>query len=367
MGYIKDYLKENKNKSFDELHFTEVDAAILALLILFDVGSCVPTIGEEGITFHDAFKKQIELHGLKGFGLVISSAITRTLNEARTSKRYKNLILCDGSQTLDENLETQSTFMSVILPNKTRCVICGSTDDSIVGWKENLNLLFNGHVPCLENSKDYLNLVGEKSKHIIVIGHSKGGMESLYATAFCKREIFNKIIKAYSFDGTGYHLDVISEPSFRESLSKMVLFVPNSGIVGRIFFNPIEPFIIPSKYRGINQHDLLSWEIKGTKFKRIKEFTVEGNQLKTKIDNFTNQLSEEEKKDFVMNFFKVLEAGKAKTLSEVVRRPYRPVLEFINLPKDKKELIGALIKTLANDRIIAKELFLGFITIPITK
>lgn len=367
MGYIKDYLKENKNKSFSELHFTEVDAAILALLILFDVGSCVPKVGEKGITFYEAFKKQIELHGLNGFGLIISSAITRTLNEARTSPRYKNLILCDGSQTLDENLETQSTFMSVILPNKTRLVICGSTDDTIVGWKENLNLLYNGHVPCLENAKNYLDMVGQKSNNLIVIGHSKGGMESLYATAFCSRDVFKKIQKAYSFDGTGYNIDIISDPLFSESLSKMVLFVPNSGIVGRIFYNPVEPLIVPSKYRGVNQHDLLSWEIKGTKFKRIKEFTIEGNQLKIKIDKFTNELSIEKKKDFVNNFFKVLEAGKAKTLTEVIKRPYRPVLEFIKLPKEKKELIGTLIKTLANDKIIAKELFLGFITIPITK
>ena len=271
MGYIKDYLKENKNKSFSELHFTEVDAAILALLILFDVGSCVPKVGEKGITFYEAFKKQIELHGLNGFGLIISSAITRTLNEARTSPRYKNLILCDGSQTLDENLETQSTFMSVILPNKTRLVICGSTDDTIVGWKENLNLLYNGHVPCLENAKNYLDMVGQKSNNLIVIGHSKGGMESLYATAFCSRDVFKKIQKAYSFDGTGYNIDIISDPLFSESLSKMVLFVPNSGIVGRIFYNPVEPLIVPSKYRGVNQHDLLSWEIKGTKFKRIKK------------------------------------------------------------------------------------------------
>ena len=261
MQCLQDYIKESKNKSFEELAFNELDGAVLSMLVLLDVAKCAPKVHRKGITFEEYITRYVTLHGTKYVGLLIPPALIRLLSRAKTGSRFKNLIIVDGFSKISDKEETQSTFLSVILPDKTRVVLFGSTDDTVVGWQEDFNLLCSSHVPCLDYAVKYVNDVCKKSEKLIFMGHSKGGFESLYSCAYCDEEIYQKIINAYSFDGPGYSIDIISDKRFIRALDKMVLVVPNGGIVGRLFYNPIEPNIVPSKYRGLIQHDILFCDI----------------------------------------------------------------------------------------------------------
>lgn len=370
MAYLNDYIVKKGTLKFDELPFNDLDATILSMVSLIDVENCIPYIGHGAIPFEKVMSKQSLLHGNSPFGFIISKALTRLLVNASKSPRFKSLPICDLMHIVDTKIETQSTFFSVLLPNETRVIICGGTDDTVIGWKEDFNLMRNGHAPCLKNSSDYIDKVGENAKRIIVAGHSKGGMESLYAASFCKKHIRDKIEKAYSFDGPGYCDEIANNKKVKKMLDKMTLVVPNGGIVGRLFSSPVSPIIVPSKYHGLNQHDPLSWEIDLDNNRYTvspKGFTEQSEAMVRKINEILNQMNENDKDEFIQNLFLILNAGGAKTLTDVGTRPHRALIQYLKLPKVKRTMINSLILKLVNDKIIAKELVLGAITIPKTQ
>ena len=367
MKNLFDYVEGYGNLTFNELSFNELDGVILALTSLIDVANCIPFIGKESIQFKEVIKKQVELHGINQLGLIISQALARLLVQASSTIRFSSLLVGDLVQNINLEEETQTTCFSVFLPNKTRIVVCGGTDDTIVGWKEDFKMMIDGHVPCLEHSCDYLNMVGEHSKKIIVLGHSKGGMEALYAAAFAKRKVRNKIIDAYSFDGPGYPKDVIESKNFISMLDRMHLIVPNGGLVGRLFLNPVEPKIVPSSYRGLNQHDPLSWEVIDDHFAKANEFTVQSNALINRMNEIITSLNIDEKEEFISNLFLIFNAGGALTLTDIGKKPHKALVQYLKLPKNKRSLINSLIIKLVNDKIVARELLIGAITIPKTQ
>lgn len=366
MKNLCDYIEGYGNLTFNELAFNELDGVIFALVSLIDVSNCIPSIDKEQILFKDVVKKQVELHGINQLGLIISQALTRLLVQASSTMRFSSLLVGDLVHTIDLEEETQTTCFSIILPNKTRVVVCGGTDDTIVGWKEDFKMMIDGHVPCLEHSCEYLNRVGLRSKRIIVVGHSKGGMEALYAASFAKRKVRNKIITAYSYDGPGYPVDVIKNKQFISMMDRMRLIVPNGGLVGRLFYNPVQPEIVPSSYRGLNQHDPLSWGIIDDHFAKADTFTKQSDALINKMNEVINGLNLDEKNEFISNLFLILNAGGALTLTDISKKPHRALVQYLKLPKNKRTLINSLLLKLVNDKIVARELLIGAITIPKT-
>ena len=125
-----------------------------------------------------------------------------------------------------------------------------------MGWKEDFNMIYNSDVPCLRHSLEYLNNVGKQLNKFYIVGHSKGGMEAFYSYAFAEKEIKEKTIRAYSYDGPGLSKELCEQIS-ESTKKKMTLIVPQGGIVGRLFNSPIEPNIIYSSYEFFIQYNIL--------------------------------------------------------------------------------------------------------------
>jgi hypothetical protein len=365
MGYLANYLEQYGNLTFKELPFTEVDGIVFSMLSLIDVEACISKTSYRS-SFEDVMKKQVYLHKNKPLGLLISNSIYRMLIKASKMKRYQKLGVYNLFFKVNLQEITQSTFFLVDLDDITTIVVYGGTDDTIVGWEEDFSLINSPHAPCLDYASEYINRSIKKSRKYIILGHSKGGMEALYAFAHLDKKYRKNVIKAISYDGVGYAQEIIDEVD--ESLKeKMTLFVPDGGIVGRLFNPMVTPTIIHSKYHGLNQHDPLSWEIDETTFKRVPNFLESSTSLSKGINDSLSALTSEEKISFVKSLFLVLSSGNATTLSEVGAHPHKAIRSYIHLDLKERKLIASLFNRLAKDKIIAREMLLGFLTLPTTK
>lgn len=362
MGYIHDYLDYAGNLTFEQLPFNEVDGMVLSMLPLLDCSLAFPKRGKRSI-FHSV-ARHVRVHELNPLGLIINADIAKMIYRMSRTKRYSDLMIHNFSSIIDTTTETQATAITVDINPHLSIVVFSGTDDTIVGWKEDFMMMYQNEVPCLRHSLEYLNKVGSSLESMYIVGHSKGGMESFYAYAFATKEIQDKVLKVYSYDGPGlseYCVNKIDE----KIKDKMVHILPQGGIIGRMFTAVTKPTIIYSSYRGLHQHDPMSWEIvTGSNcFNVVGEFNIQSNLIKQKVDEIINSLDDEKRKEFVHYLFEIMSAGGSLTLTEITKRPHYALREYLKLPSNVRKLITSLLLYLVNDKIISRELLLGAIGI----
>ena len=358
MGNLHSYLDYCQNLSFNELPFNELDGVILSMLPMLDCNVSFPKKGKRD--FFHCLSRHVRVHELNQLGLIINSNIAKMLYRASKTKRFSSLKIHAFHSIIDHISETQATSLIVDIDDLLSVVVFSGTDDTIVGWKEDFKMMYTTDIPCLKHSLDYLNKVGAELNEFYIVGHSKGGMEAIYAYAFCDDAIKDKVKKVISYDGPGLNKK-ICEAIPQDRLDKISHIIPHGGIIGRLFFSPVEPKIIYSTYRGLQQHDPMSWEFSRGKvsFQEVEEFNIQSNLMKQKIDEIIASLDEEKSKEFVHYLFEVMAAGGSLTLTEMAKRPHKALRQFLKLPVDSRKLIAALILYLAKDKIISRELILG--------
>lgn len=358
MGYLHDYIDFVENKTFSELPFNEVDGIILAMLPMIDCQLAFPKKGKR--SFYHCLARHVKVHELNQLGLIINSDISKMLYRCSKTKRYADCKIHSFSSIIDQTTETQATALCVDLDNGVSVVVFSGTDDTIVGWKEDFKMIYDHNVPCLAHSLNYLNKVGQYLEKFYIVGHSKGGMEAFYAYSFTSKSIQRKAVRVFSYDGPGLPKELVEQINPKIT-NKMKLLVPQGGIVGRMFYYPVEPTIIYSSYRGLHQHDPMSWEINRGRlhFHKVEEFNIQSNLLKSKLDTIISSLSEKQSREFVHYLFEVISAGGAYTLTDITKKPHNALIVFLKLPKGVRKMIGSLLMYLAKDKIIGKELLLG--------
>lgn len=362
MGNIQDYVNRVKDISFDELLFNEVDVVILSLLCFCDFENCIPLLNSKHkITFENAYLKHFELHGNKQFGFLLGLKMNELLLLACKTNRYKNILVHSGYYCFDEKLMTQTSIYSCDINKKTTVIVFGGTDDSIVGWKENFNMILPRVAPCLINSKNYVNKVGRRKKDFILCGHSKGGMEAFYSATNCHRLVQDKIIKVYSLDGPGFSKEIIKKSNVKLMKSKLILLCPSCSVIGRIFENMQKPTIIYSSFHGLRQHDTLSWIIEGAHFKRGEKYSSKSDAFYKRIKEGLNKMDFDARQKFLTCLFKVLDAGGNKTLLEISKHPHLSLRQYLHLLPEERSYLTIFFNHLSSDKIIAKEFLIGLV------
>ena len=181
------------------------------------------------------------------------------------SVRFGNLYISDFINKKDVEQEKQFSAITVHLPNDYIYVAFRGTDNTIVGWREDLNMCFSDTVPSQIDAVNYLNSIAKKYDNenlkIFVGGHSKGGNLAIYAAAFCDLKFQEKIVTVYNNDGPGFSENIVDTEEYRRILPKIQTFMPQTSIIGRLLNHKEKIIILESTQTGIMQHDLYSWQV----------------------------------------------------------------------------------------------------------
>jgi len=267
MAGSKEFLEQFGSVTFEERPFCDGDAISLCEISYMPLKGIVPeSFDSDPVSLPEAYYKVFAARGYKhsNLGLMITPAPSVRLMQMAESLRYKDVKIYAVKDVYSLDPAIQFTAMTFILPDGTPVIAFEGTDDTLAGWKEDADMLLHKGTPAYKLARDYLNGVAEKfSGELILVGHSKGGHEALYAAITCSPEIRSRIKYLYNNDGPGFFTDEFFKTSaFDELKGRYRHFVPYSSFIGILMHHDNDYKAVEStKHLGPIQHDMGTWII----------------------------------------------------------------------------------------------------------
>ncbi len=322
MANILDYIDWRGDLSLAVSPFNEVDSFIFSSLSFIDFTAIVPPpeLGR-GVRLRDAAAEFFRRTGGKevDMGVLVPDRIPDMLCRMANSVRYGDMMLSAYEELTDLALEQQFAALTIELGDGGVFVAFRGTDDTLVGWKEDLNLSFLEKIPSQERALDYLSRVARQygKERLLVGGHSKGGNLAVYSAVNIDEQTQKRIAAVYNNDGPGFISDLREREEYRRIAPRILTIVPQSSVVGRLLEHDENMQVVYSTASGVMQHDGFSWEVLGTSFVHLEDFSREGKLIDETIDRWADSLTPQQKEAFADAVYEVLTATGAKTLSEL--------------------------------------------------
>ena len=353
MKNIIDYSKTNLY-TFSEKRFNNVDSLILSQLsyINFDnlVGSI--TANKSPITFKDLLNPK---YFNKMFNTIPYSKETKELLFYISSNpRFRNIKINYYISKSDVAFEKQFSATTFILNENLAYIAFRGTDYSLIGWKEDFNMSFITPVPSQLEGIDYINKVSKLiSCEFYIGGHSKGGNIAIYASMYCNPEASSKIKKIFSHDSPGFKEEIIKSYEFKFIKNKIIKTIPGSSLIGMMFENNENYYIVKSnKLGGLQQHNPFSWQVSNFDFIYLKEISSNSKYTCKALNTWIKKIDNKKRKLFVESLFNAISCTNCKNFIELFHnwnKNFPIILKSLNnLDKEIKTMIILLFKDLLN-------------------
>lgn len=357
MSNINDYLKWRGDISLSYSSFNEVDELILAR---FSYLPFKKINLEEVETIEDISKKMANFKE-EDFAYHGDKELTSLLGK---SERFKDFKVTDFVENTDVETEKQFSAITVHLNDKIMYVSFDGTDNSIVGWKEDFNMSFLENIPSQIAGKNYLETIANKykTKKIYVGGHSKGGNVSVYAAIANNKDVQDRIIKIINCDGPGFDEKVINSQGYKNIIDKVVTYIPQDSVIGRVLEHEEKYKIVKSIEKGIYQHDIYSWQVMRTNIEKYANVTDTSEFINKTLKNYLKETTPEQRKIFVGIVYEIISSTNAKTFKEFSKIWFSKLPTILKSYKslneeDKKiltnmagEFFRSALKTMRTDR-----------------
>ena len=347
MSNIFDYI-EWRDIPLQTIEFNEVDNLILSCVSYFPFDSIVavsPVTLKQANNQFKVMKNSININMLRKEDMNFFPKIAN-------SKRFGEIKLANYINKVNTIQEKQFSAVTCILPDDTIYISFRGTDNTIIGWKESLNMSFRECIASQIESKKYLEDIAEKYPQKIRLGgHSKGGNLAVYASVFCKEEIKDRIIAVYNNDGPGFHESIVNSPEYEKMLPRIYTFIPQTSIVGRLLEHKERCKFIKSNQTGILQHDLYSWQVLGDKFVEV-ENTNASKYIDKTITDWLKEINNEQRKTFINILFDILNTTHAKTLTDLnnnkIEKSIAILKAYNEMNEESKNMMSKTLNSLLN-------------------
>ena len=234
------------------------------------------------------------------------------------SGRFGDLEIGFHGSVLDEVMQTQFSAITVRLDEDLHAIVFRGTDNTVIGWKEDLNMSFLCPVPGQRMAAEYVDRIAPKvGGRLILCGHSKGGNLAVYAGAFCGEEAQERIDAVYNYDGPGFFDDVIDSEGYQRIRERIHTYVPQSSVVGMLLGHPEGHTVVHSTESGLSQHDIYSWEVLGAGFVALETVTGSSRFVDATIKDWTKDMTPEQFEGFVDTVYTVLTDTQMSTMHEM--------------------------------------------------
>ncbi len=273
----------------------------------------------------------------------------RALAEAMLlSKRFRNARFGLFMDFVSGQEQVQFSTLTCVLEDGSVKIIYRGTDESIVGWREDMDMAFTYPVPGQELSSRYLELAaGCFDGALDILGHSKGGNLAVYAAMNASGQVQERINTIYNMDGPGFKKGVCSLELFAKIEPKILKIIPRSSLVGMILENYGGYRVVDSSAVGLLQHFACSWVVEGREFAWLDKVDEGQRILNDALHEWLNRLTEEDQRAFVDTLFEILEASGAADLVEFTQDYKGCITRMIGAlqnqdPAKKKQAVGVI-------------------------
>ena len=239
---------------------------------------------------------------------------------------------------LDEVLQTQFSAICVRLDADLTAVLFRGTDNTVIGWKEDLNMSYLSPVPGQKLAAEYLRRAAEKlGGRLILCGHSKGGNLAVYAAAFCGADVQARIDAVYNYDGPGFYDSILDTEGYKAICGRIHTFVPQFSVVGMLLGHPESHTVVHSTETGLQQHDTYSWQMLGPRFAALEQVTGGSQFLDSTIKDWTADMTAEQFEVFVDAIYQVLSSPELDTMRQMRENWFSTGVSFLRSVADMDE------------------------------
>ena len=268
MGYnIENYLKWRGDIPFSADPFNEVDNLVLCELSYADLDGIVP---EEGMMRISELRERFfETHSRRILRMedTFFAKAGLLLDDMADGARFGSAMVGRFFEVVDPDSDVQIAAVTFMPGDGTTFIAFRGTDSTLAGWKEDFNLSYLRETEGQRRAVQYLTEAAELTDGpIIVGGHSKGGNFSVYAAAFCGREVQDRIVNVYTNDGPGFRKEVTQTEGYQRIKHKVISIVPDTSIIGQLLEHEFPDIIVKSSEKGFRQHDGFTWCVNRNRF-----------------------------------------------------------------------------------------------------
>ena len=355
---IFSYLKWRGDLSFEADGFNEVDSLIFSVIAYLDLAKAekihtitpglAPSLREVSLAVDGKENNRL--------ALIKVEEIVGALHLAAQTKRFSEVKILGYICHNDEETTMQFAAVTFLLPNGEIYVAYRGTDDTLLGWKEDLIMSYAPYVATQQEALEYLKYISEQipNKAIYTGGHSKGGNLAVYAAVKAPEEIKKRLKGVYNNDGPGFQEEFLQTEEYKLVSPLIHTFIPESSIVGMLLEHEESYQVISSSAKAFLQHAPLSWEVMGKSFVYLESRSQFGRYTDNVLRNWLKTCTNEEKEEFVEALFNILASGRARTLWELTEGDFlhhwRSILKtYSGLDKEKKDLLNDLLKRLMGE------------------
>ncbi len=251
------------------------------------------------------------------------------------SARFGDIGLHDYVDVIDPERSMQFSAVTAQLTDGNAFVAFRGTDNSLVGWREDLNMSFESPVPAQEEAVVYLERACLNARGgVLTGGHSKGGNLAAYAAAHVSPEAQARIIGVYSFDGPGLDDATMASPGYARIQPVMRSILPQSSIVGLLMAYHPDYQVVHSTALGLLQHDAFTWQLAGPRFALIHQVDAASQLMDETLHDWLKACTPEQRRAFVDALFTLLDATGATTLSEMSSEKLRSAVSILGAARE---------------------------------
>ena len=368
MSSLHAYLRWRGDLSFSADPLNEVDALLFSLLAYVDP----PAIPKGGMTLCEAAAQYFFTHDAQEphpLGLIVPDGILSIFRHMARTRRFENVRLCRFINDVVEESETQRGMQCAALEvrfpgygdgEEAVLVAFRGTDDTLAGWRENFELSFTDAVPAQRRAATFLNETDlPPDAPLYVTGHSKGGNLAVYAAVCADSRVRRHIQTVFCHDGPGFSAAFLEREAYREIAPRIRYYLPEDSLVGLLLPHDEHYETIASRGHGLRQHDGLTWEVMGPRFKPTNGLSRRGHRSDHVISQRIAAMSAEEKRRLTDLLFSLLHATGARTLCELYEHAGTHALSVLrayrSLPPADREIAGYLWTKLTSARVPTRQ------------
>jgi len=320
MSNILDYLDWRGDLEFNTDPINEVDNLVLSVLSYLDFAGVVPTPDEsDSVSLADAAEaiKRMPDQITAPVTSAFFSRLSLLLEKCAASSRFQNLRLSHYVNRVSFDEAEQFSALVFSIDKYTHFVSFSGTDDTLIGWKEDLEMSFREVVPAQRSAVEYLDLLMSHLPGIFYLGgHSKGGNLAVFAAANIPAEMQPSIQRVFNNDGPGFQGSMLENPGYLRVIDKTVRFMPQSSVVGMLLNQSGLYQVVGSDESGVMQHDAFSWKVIGPNFVYLEGLSTCSIKFNAALREWLDNVPLEERQEFTDALFTILEATGARTLRE---------------------------------------------------
>ncbi len=271
-----EFISSHGAKTFEEFPFCDADAVLFCEISYAPIENAVSAGFDSPLSLPEANKILVDMRNGKDkkLGLMISNAPVRNLRLMAEQNRFKSITVLASKAVYSVSPSVQFGATAFILPDGTLCVCYRGTDDTLAGWKEDLDLLLHKGTPSYKYALDFIEEAAKAvDGDIIICGHSKGGNVGLYTALNCSAEIRSRIKKLYNYDGPGFFTEQFFKTEAYSEIKPVYRHcIPSDSFIGVMLWHDSDyKAVKSSKLLGPFQHDVGTWQLENGGFIEVAD------------------------------------------------------------------------------------------------